>query len=369
MTTQTTTAMTPRGRWLAALDMQPADRLPFWPKLDGSYPRHRTGRFAGWDNSQSHAFIGSEPPAGVPDITHCVRSRCSIDVRVDNCREVTEYITPSGRLTMVRRWDDASNSWHPIEHPVRDAEGIGIMTELYADQRWETDPDQEAKARDAVARIGESAATTANVGKTPLQQCIEYTCGVEYTHYLLADHPEAMAGMMDAMQRSLMECVDLMADRQLADTLWLIEDTSTTTTSVGQYHDLNLAQVSAVAERLRQADRRLVLHMCGHLKGILGDLATVGAAGFEAFTAPPVGNTTLADGRAACPGTCLIGGTHAALWLEPADAIIDFLDARLAELPHHRGLVLSSAGVMPPSADPEKIKQVCDWIHAYPARM
>ena len=41
----------------------------------------------------------------------------------------------------------------------------------------------------------------------------------------------------------------------------------------------------------------------------------------------------------------------------------------LDDLPHHRGIVLTSAGVMPPLCKPETIKTVCDWVKAYNARM
>ena len=32
-------SMTPKQRWLAAIHMEPVDRLPFCPKLDWAYPR------------------------------------------------------------------------------------------------------------------------------------------------------------------------------------------------------------------------------------------------------------------------------------------------------------------------------------------
>ena len=84
---------------------------------------------------------------------------------------------------------------------------------------------------------------------------------------------------------------------------------------------------------------------------------------------PPVGTTRLADGRAQCPEVCLIGGTNAALWTMPAGEIIAELERDLGELPHHRGVVVTSAGVMPPSASPGKIKAVRDWVAGYPARV
>ncbi len=113
----------------------------------------------------------------------------------------------------------------------------------------------------------------------------------------------------------------------------------------------------------------MILHMCGHLLGLLSTLATLPVDGFEAFTTPPVGNTTLLDGRTACPDKVLIGGTNAVLWLESAERIIAEIEADLDALPHHRGIIISSAGMMPPDCRPETIKQVCDWVHTYRARL
>jgi hypothetical protein len=108
--------------------------------------------------------------------------------------------------------------------------------------------------------------------------------------------------------------------------------------------------------------------MCGELQAILPDLAEIPAAGFEAFTSPPIGNTSLLDGRTACPSTCLVGGTNAALWVEPAERIIAQIEHDLDQLPHHRGIVVTSAGVIPPICSPETIRDVCDWVKAYPIR-
>lgn len=112
----------------------------------------------------------------------------------------------------------------------------------------------------------------------------------------------------------------------------------------------------------------MVLHMCGTLKGMLPMLAELPVQAFEAFTSPPVGDTTYLDGRSICKDTCLIGGTNAALWIRPVPDIIAEMKRHLDELPHHRGIVVTSAGVMPSAATPEIIKEVCDWVKEYPVR-
>ncbi|HOJ39368.1 MAG TPA: hypothetical protein PK644_02740, partial [bacterium] len=79
-------------------------------------------------------------------------------------------------------------------------------------------------------------------------------------------------------------------------------------------------------------------------------------------------DTTLLDGRTFCPEKCLLGGTNATLWLQPARRICQELEKDLQALPHHRGLVITSAGVMPPGCSPETIKQVADFVRSFPAR-
>lgn len=100
---------------------------------------------------------------------------------------------------------------------------------------------------------------------------------------------------------------------------------------------------------------------------ILSDLAQIPAEAFEAFTSATLGNTSLLDGCIACLEKRLMGGTNAVLWTKTADEIISKIEDDLAELPQHRGVVVTSAGVMPPMCKPETIKQVCEWVKQYPA--
>ncbi len=65
--------MTPRERWLAALDMEPVDRLPFWPKLDGAYPRAQEPSFAGMEVDAIHDWIGSDRHQWIPAPVRVVR--------------------------------------------------------------------------------------------------------------------------------------------------------------------------------------------------------------------------------------------------------------------------------------------------------
>jgi hypothetical protein len=198
---------------------------------------------------------------------------------------------------------------------------------------------------------------------------VEWLAGVENAHYLLADHRPDVEALFDAVHRVLVGRARVLAEHSPADLFYMVENTSTTLISPAQYRRYCPDHLREYAAITRAAGRNLALHMCGHLKVLLPDLSSLPVQAFEAFTSPTLGNATLADGRAQCPDKCLVGGTNAMLWIEEPDSIIARLERDLQPLPHHRGIVVTSAGVMPPLCAPETIRTVADWVKAYPARM
>ncbi|HUV39988.1 MAG TPA: uroporphyrinogen decarboxylase family protein [Planctomycetota bacterium] len=365
----TATAMTSKERWLAALRMQPVDRLPFWPKLDAAYPRWRTGRFAGKSNDALHDVIGSDKHVWIPHGLREVRTKTSTkSTRADDTR-TTVYRTPHGEMREVYRFDEDSQAWHPIEFPVKTAQAIRLMTEMYADVEVEFDAKVLEEARAQVREIGGDAFTAGTVGTSPLMWFVEHLAGVVNAHLFLADCPDEVQALFDAMQRKNVRRAELLADRHPADMFYMVENTSTSLISPTQFRKYCMPTLRECTEIVNARGRLMVYHMCGLLKDLLGDIATLGAAGVEAFTAPTLGNTTLLDGRTACPDLCFVGGTQATFWTKPAEDIIAKVDEALAPLPHHRGLVITSAGVMPPMCEPETIRTVCDWVKTYPAKM
>jgi len=363
-------SMTSRERWHAALRMQPVDRLPFWPKIfDKSYTQAQADPYREMTIPALYAYIGCDPHVPVAACTREGRTKTSVESVTTEGVRVTTYIAPSGVLEAVDHFDADSGSWHPVIFPVKRREDIAVMTEIYADCRLELDPEKLEANRRTIAWIGAGGSTWAGIGRSPLMNWLEFVAGIEGGQYLLADYPEEVERLFEAMHRVLVRSAELLTEHSPVDALYMIEDTSTTYVSPKQYLRYCKPQISEYGEIVRSAGRPMMLHMCGHLMGLLPTLAAMPADGFEAFTSPPVGNTTLLDGRAACPDKTLIGGTNATLWLQPADSIIAQIGADLNALPHHRGVVISSAGMMPPACHPETIKQVSDWVHAYPARM
>ena len=361
--------MTPKERWLAALALEPVDRLPFWPKLTKAYSRAQEPPFREMRVTELHDWMESDDHVGVSQGLKEIRTDTAIE-KTGNAEEIrTVYRGRHGTAEMIEHFDLASQSWHPVRHPVQSVDDIQVIKDCYEDCRLEIDEEELSKGRAQSERVGQRALTKVSAGKSALMMWVEYLAGIENAHILLIEHEDEVVGLFEAMHRVLVRATELLCECTPADVMYLTENTSTTLTSPGQYRRYCYDHILECAKLAEQAGRSMILHMCGHLKALLPDLATIPVAGFEAFTSPPLGNTTLLDGRTACPNTCLVGGTNAVLWTRPADAIIAEIERDLDVLPHHRGLVVTSAGVMPPLAAPETIKAVGDWVKAHPVKL
>lgn len=357
--------MTSRERWMAALRCEPVDRLPFWPKLDTAYPLHQNEPFRSMTNAELHAWIGSDRHVGGPSCVKSTRTTTRIEHEEKGDLRIARYHTPRGMLTSVDRFDTVSMSHHPIEFPVKCADDIETMALWFADEQVEPDPEGCERADAFIRQIGENGVVVTGVGVSPLMDWLQHLAGIENGHYLLADHRERVEGLFDVMHRNLCRRAEIIAEDSPYQVVYSTENTSTTLISpelFGRYcyrHLMDYGRTIAAAGKVH------VLHMCGHLKRLLPELDTLPAMAFEAFTSPPVGNTTLLDGRTACARKCLIGGTNATLWLEDADTIARTIERDVSGLPHQWGVVVTSAGVMPPRCAPETIRRVAKRVIAY----
>lgn len=316
-----------------------------------------------------HDWIGSDKHIFITACLKEVRRTTSVETTQSDGVMRTVFRTPHGETMETSRFDPASQSWHPAQFPVRNRDQVRLMTAVFDDATVELDQGRLAQARAEAAQTGQDALTCHNIGTSPLMDWVQHLAGVENAHLLLADCPEEVETLFDAMHRVLLRKTGLLCEYSPADALYLTENTSTTLISPDQYRRYCARHVGECAQITSRARRILILHMCGHLKALLTDLARIPANAFEAFTSPTLGNTTLLDGRTRCPDKCLVGGTNATLWTRPASEIIARLQADLGALSHHGGIVVTSAGVMPPLCTPETIRQVADWVKEYPPRM
>ncbi|HPN84617.1 MAG TPA: uroporphyrinogen decarboxylase family protein [Victivallales bacterium] len=362
--------MTTKERWLGAIRMQELDRLPFYPKFFPRYVNAQASPFKEMGYSGLHNWIGSDKHIWTGGCTkevykHCSFERSFPDYDKGELIEKRIYRVNGRELRLIFESDEETKSKHPVEHPVKNLEDIKDLTAFFEDASVELDKDALLVQTQKVKGIGQDALTAVQSGPTPLMNWVQHLAGVENSHYLLADHEKEVEALFEAMHQVMLKRFEIMCDTNPADVFYLIENTSTSLISPEQYRRYCSRHIREYGEILKKRDRILVLHMCGHLKDLLPELASSPANAFEAFTSPPLGNTTLLDGRTACPDKCLVGGTNAMLWLRKPEEIIAKIEESLDELPHHRGIVVSSGGEMAVDCKPETIKTVCEWVKSY----
>lgn len=359
--------MKPKERWLASTRLQPVDRLLFYPKINAAYAPSQQGAFKSMTRAEMFDWIGADRHEWVPAPISHRQTRGACEVRKTDSAMAHTYRAAGVELEDKWAYDPGSCSWHPVEFAIKTPEDIAVMTEIFRDRQTDIDTEALEKARDRYAAIGDDAVVAAGIGTTALMDVLQHLAGIENTHFFLMTHPQEMQDLFNAMDAVLRRRAELLAETQVADIYYIVENTSTTLISPEQYRRFCKPCIAGIGDLLGEADCILTLHMCGFLKALLPDLNEVGAQVFEAFTSPPVGDTPLQDGREQCPDVCLFGGTNATLWLQPPERIVAEIERDLAALPHRRGIILSSAGVMPPACPPEAIRQVCRWIHSCPA--
>lgn len=357
--------MPPKERWLSALRCEPVDKIPFWPKIDSAYVPYQKEPYRSMSIDALHKFIGSDQHIGIGACIKTIRKETSISSSHSNGIMTTIYETPFGSLKAVNRYDDVSCSWHPIEFPIKTREDIKIMSFFASDATDEFDENQFEQAQAIVESVGENGIITTGIGVSPLMDWLQHLAGIDNGHFMLNDYRDEVETLFDVMHKYLIRRSEIVSEKCPASIVYSVENTSTTLISPDMFRKYCYNHLIDYGKIITSNGKFHILHQCGHLKKLLADIDKLPSNGIEAFTSPPVGNTTLKDGRDVFADKCLIGGTNAYLWTRSDSEIIYQIKHDLDELPHHRGIVLTSGGVMPPLCPPETIKKVAEFIENY----
>jgi uroporphyrinogen-III decarboxylase len=356
--------MTRKERFERALQRQEVDRLPFWVKIfSPGYLSHQASEYAAMGELELADLLDLDHMANAPaTVVRCddgVRRLVTVEGGVRRLR----YEPPAGTLVGTEAYDPYSQSWHPREFPVKGPEDLPAACRLFSHTRYETSEELVARAEERRAQVGDRGIVCTGMGISPLMEIIQHLAGPEQTYFLLADCPAHMDELLDTMHQDRLRFLRALLRRCPVDYIVSVENTSTTLLSPDVFRRICVPQLAEYGRLITEAGKHHILHQCGHLKAILPDIDALPALAIEAFTTPPVGNTTLLDRVQLAPHTAVIGGTNATTWLKPAHAICEEIEASLSEAGGMQGVVLTTAGVMPPAASIDKIRQVRQWAY------
>ncbi|NQT88437.1 hypothetical protein HQ560_16845, partial [bacterium] len=304
--------------------------------------------------------------AGGPSPAVCTNERVTVHVEEADGRRTRRFETPDGTLTDVYGFDPASCSWHPLEFPIKTLADLRAARHIYEGSKFRLDPDKVEAARARIREVGDRGITMVGMGISPWMDLIQHQIGPEQAYYFLFDHPEATRELIDLMHAERLRYLRCLLGDCPYDYVISIENTSTTLLSPAIFEDICWPQLMEYGTLIVEAGADHIMHMCGKLRALLPKMDELPALAIEAYTSPTVGDTTLADRVELCPSKGIIGGTSAALWIRPTEVICEAIEASFAEAGTHLGVVLTSAGVLPPSVTLDKVQRVRDFVQALP---
>ena len=355
-------SMTNRERIFATFRGEEVDRFPVWLKMT-----NRT-----WQQSQPEPYksMGAEELLSAAGCDLLLGNWLGVESKTPHVENETTqedglrrtvHSTPDGDLVSEQTFDPYTESWHPTRFPINDTDDLATARWLYRDtEYWVTDQTAREHAKRQKELEDKDAVTKCGVGPSSLMNMVEHQCGPVTTHYLMQDDPELFREVIDLMHADRMRVLRAQMPHIEADTFWMTENTSTTLISPNLFREYCMPQLTEYGNLILEHDIVPVHHMCGTLNALLEMIDELPAIVNEAYTTPPVGDTTLAEGRERMPSKALIGGTNATLLTQPLERIVNTVSEDLQNCPNQRKIFLTSAGVLPAPVSFEKARNIMD---------
>lgn len=356
-------SMTGRERLNAVLRRQPKDRLPWTTLVDGAtlslVPEEQRGNggidFYKHIGCDIFLLNGWNTPYAFRSPEHRWPAEVEIVRQQEGRRTTIQHRTPKGNLTrFIERG-------HPTKYPVDSLSALKIYREMWEGASFVAHDDSDTLVR-LNSLIGEHGVVTRFWGPSTIPRLLEEDMGAENFYYMLADHREEVAALVQTIHQRELDAFRILADGP-CDSVTLVENTSTYYISPEIYRQYNMPHQRDFVDAVKSRGKTAILHMCGHVHGILDLIKETGCDGIHALTPFPTGNTPWEDaldvlGEDAIIFGCLDPTVFAAGEIR---GISSALDALITPRLREAGFVLSpmADGI---AIDPARFHAVGQWV-------
>jgi len=216
--------------------------------------------------------------------------------RIDGNDTITTWHTPEGDLRQVVR-QPVGGVAYTVEHFIKTADDLARMASYYENLVIGLDQERLPDLHRRRELIGDDGILLCSMAGTPLSELIRRFAGVETTVYLTADAPDAVHDLFKVMTRRQIESHSLAASLDGCDVIVGVDDTSTTTQSPAMFEEYCVDYTNRMADIAHAAGKFYFHHSCGLIKDLLPLYRQTRMDAVHAFTVPPIGNVTIAEGR------------------------------------------------------------------------
>lgn len=357
-----TDAMTSRERIVAALSGKPVDRLPFCPFLAyywDSLPQqvrergllaflHEIGADPLWRGAEWGA------PCPVTQSIDGVEYRSHRSDLVT----ITETITPVGVLRQTQKLAPGANTTFMVEWLLRTKADFEVQ--LWIEEHTRIEWADQGPVREAVEREGLALGMLTPRRTSAFQTLVMRLAGTENLTYALADFPQTVEALLEAMIEHDLDAVRMAAESEYEYFLtW--ENSSTQNYSPAMYARYIAPELRQWCEILGRSGKGYVQHACGHVRDLVGMMKESGAAAVESLATPPTGNITLREARGIAGADMgIVGGIEPTHLLNlPLEKLGPYVE-QVIEDGGGGPFVLANSDSCPPGVTVEKFKLISE---------
>jgi hypothetical protein len=213
-------------------------------------------------------------------------------------------ITRTKKGELVSIWKNG----HPVKYPVETKDDFFMLLDLWSGADV-TETELCPENYHVIDMIGDSGILIPDLPPSPIQHLIEYDLGLENFCYFMQDYPEEMDRIISEMHRCNLKEYEFSARDFPVVAVMAGENTSTTLISPELYKKYSMNHMRDFCDAMHKHGKLAIIHMCGHIRGLLPYIKETGLDGIDALTQPSVGNCPFEDALDVIGDDLIIIGT------------------------------------------------------------
>ena len=272
--------------------------------------------------------------------------------------------TSRGTIERARIWDERTYAWGVSRWGIRDENDLRVFAEAMSQRRFAPRWDRYRLWLDYV---GDTGVVYLTPGYSAMGHLLNYWMGIERTMYAVADWPELIQEVVDAVNGNNLDLIDLLCESP-AEIIMMGDNFSSDIQPPHFFEQWSKPYYSEAIQRLHQAGKRVAVHIDGQLHGALTMIRDAGADCGDAITPTPMGDLSPAQCRAEAGGDFILsGGVSPDLWLPQSP--IEVFEAKVLEwlaLKEESPRLIAAAGdQVPPGAEEKRITLMRDLVEEH----
>jgi len=324
--------MTNRERILAIMNGKSPDRIPWIARLQLWWLYHRNmgtlpEKYRGWQLRDIERDLGMGTAARDGRVYTTRLRNVEVAVRRDGMNIITDYITPVGTVSAVKRrtqeLDLAGIEPLDWERPIKRPEDYDVMMYIFENTEYFPCYEEYLAYEEEIGDDGYPLVTT---GECPFYDFLEVLAGYEKGYYDLADYPDKVERLLEVMTQKHREELWPLVAKSPARLLRHGAHYDTQITPPRMFEKYLTPYYQEFSELLHRHGKVLVHHADNDSRQILSHLKEAGYDMVECFTTAPLVNCTLKEAREAWGTSMIIWGGVPSVILEDLVSEEEFED-------------------------------------------